>query len=99
MNNFDLKKTNKITEGKKLPSVILRKCIACGKITDRNNLVRILSDYKNGEIIINPSNNDFGKSKYLCKNEECLKLAIKKKRLKNLTDEKISILQKLISSK
>ena len=89
-------KNNTITEGNKKPSVILRKCCACGKIVDRNELVRILKEHKTSEIIIEPNNKQFGRSMYLCKSEECLKLALKKKRLKSLSEENLNKLQLLI---
>ena len=88
---------NNITEGtNNVPSVVLRKCCACGKVIDRKNLIRILREAKTGKIIINPSNKDFGRSSYLCKSEECLKLAIKKKRFKTLTEAELEILKKLV---
>ena len=81
-NNSDNLRNN--LEGtKKVPSTILRKCCACGKIVDRNNLIRIMKDNKTGEIIINPSNKQFGRSSYLCKDKDCLKLAIKKTKMKS----------------
>jgi len=95
MNNFKMGKN--ISEGtQNVPSVILRKCCACGKVIDRKDLIRILREASTGKIIINPSNKDFGRSTYLCKNEECLKLAIKKKRFKNLSEEELEILRKLV---
>ena len=85
-NNSDNLRNN--LEGtKKVPSTVLRKCCACGKIVDRNNLIRIMKDNKTGEIIINPSNKQFGRSSYLCKDKDCLKLAIKKKRFKTYSQE------------
>ena len=96
----NLKKNNSnnsynCTEGtKKVPSCVLRKCCACGKIIDRTNLIKILKDHKTGDIIINPNSKTFGRSIYLCKTEECLKLAIKKKRLKHLPENIIDNLKK-----
>jgi len=80
-----------------MPSVVFRKCCACGKILDRQNLIRILKEAKTGKIIINPNNKQFGRSNYICKSEECLKLAIKKKRLKFLSEEEIGKLKNIIS--
>ena len=96
MNNNSEKKLNTMEGTKKVPSVVLRKCCACGKITNRNELIRILKEHKTGEIIISPNNKQFGRSIYLCKNEECLKTAIKKKRLKHLSENEIEILKREI---
>ena len=79
-----------------MPSSILRKCCACGKIINRTELIRILTDHKTGKIVIKPDNKQFGRSQYLCKSEECLKLALKKKRLKHLSDKEIEVLKNII---
>ena len=95
MNNFE-KHNLSITEGKsKMPSVVLRKCCACGKISDRNIFIRIMQEHASGKIIINPDNFQFGRSIYLCKNEECIKIALKKKKLKNLSEQDIEKITKL----
>ena len=96
MNNLKDNNLNKTAGDNISSSVVFRKCIACGKIIDRTSLIRILSEHGTNKTIINPNNKQFGKSKYLCKNEECFKLAIKKKRLKNLTIEDIDKLKKII---
>ncbi len=71
-----------------------RKCIACGGIFERENLIRIMVENKTKEIIINPDNKTFGRSAYLCKDEDCLKAAVKKNRfqraLKAKMDENLS---------
>ena len=80
-------------------SCVMRKCCACGKISDRNNFIRILREHNSGKYLINPNNKQFGRSIYLCKNESCLKTAIKKKRLKNLTDEQLELLKEITALK
>ena len=89
---------NIVEDANKASSTVMRKCCACGKIIDRRELLRIMRDSKTGEVIINPGTKQFGRSIYLCKNSECLKLAQKKKRLKNLSDEQVEILSKLINT-
>lgn len=76
---------------------IQRKCAACGGVFGRENLIRIMSENKTGEIIINPDNKTFGRSAYLCQNENCIKNAIKKNRLERVLRAKISenVLEKL----
>ena len=79
------------------PSALKRKCIACNGLFERNRLIRIMSEYKSKEIIINPDNKTFGRSAYICKNNECLKIADKKKRFSKVLKTNISedILEKL----
>ena len=97
MNNKEQKIHNTNREdAKKASSSVMRKCCACGKIADRKDFVRILHDYKTGEYIINPTNFQFGRSIYLCKNSDCLKIAQKKTRLKSLSDEQVDLLKKSI---
>lgn len=56
-----------------------RKCQGCGKIFDRDNLLKItLFD---GKLYINPSSKILGRSVYICKNGCCIKNFIKKKRI------------------
>ncbi len=62
-----------------------RKCIGCGKIFERGTMFRILKRYNDGRIILAPSNKDFGKSVYICKNNECLKNAFKKGKINHFT--------------
>ena len=99
MKNNSEKKQNIIAEdAQKASSAVLRKCVACGKIAQRDEFIRILTDYKTGKVIINPNNKEFGRSSYICKNIECLKLSIKKKRLKTLSDEDFNIIASVINT-
>lgn len=56
----------------------IRKCIGCQKSFDRTQMFRILKNYKNEEVILEPSNKDFGRSVYICKTMECIEKAFKK---------------------
>lgn len=40
-----------------------RKCAGCGKIKDRNELIKITNVH--GELVVNPDNKKFGRSVYL----------------------------------
>lgn len=78
---------------------IKRKCQGCTKIVNRDELIKItkLSD---GTLKISPSNKELGRSVYVCKNAECIKQFIKKKRIKialkySNTDEILKIEEKL----
>ncbi len=58
---------------------IKRKCQGCGKILDRNSLIKItLFD---GKLYINPSSKILGRSMYVCADYNCVKTVIKKKRI------------------
>ncbi|MCR4724176.1 MAG: YlxR family protein [Clostridia bacterium] len=58
---------------KKLPE---RRCIGCMKSKPKQELVRIVAD-GNG-LHIDPSGKMPGRGAYLCRNEECAKLALRK---------------------
>ena len=62
---------------------IKRKCQGCNQIFDRINLIKI-TKLSNGTLKINPSSKELGKSVYVCKNTECIKNFIKRKRLRTL---------------
>jgi len=67
-----------------------RKCIGCGELKDRKNLIKITFDKQENEIIINPDTKIFGRSAYLCYNNSCIINAIKKDRLKKSLKTPIS---------
>ncbi len=57
-----------------------RKCAACGKITDRNELIKITRD-AHYNVFVNPDTKIFGRSAYLCYNKTCVENAFKKNKL------------------
>ena len=57
-----------------------RKCIACSQYKDKQDLIKITKT-KDGEIILNPTNFQHGRSIYICKCEECITFAIKNKKI------------------
>ena len=61
--------------------MIKRKCAGCGKIKDRKELIKITKSHIDGTVIINPNSKIFGRSVYLCYNEKCKELALKKNKL------------------
>ena len=81
----------------------IRKCIGCQKYFDRAQMFRILKNYKNNDIILNPTNIDFGRSVYICKNNECVENAFKKGSIgrslkrRNLDDLKVELQKNLIN--
>lgn len=60
---------------------IERKCVACGKVEDRSNFIRVTKVTGLGEIVVNPNSKTFGRSVYLCKNKICVNSAFKKDRI------------------
>ena len=60
---------------------MLRKCVGCGELKTRKNLIKITKDYKDGNIVIEPDSKTFGRSAYLCYNQSCIEAALKKSKL------------------
>ena len=76
----------------------LRKCVGCQKIFERTSLIRIMFEFSSEKVLINPPEKHYGRSVYLCKNDECLKNALKKNKLskslkKKMSDKDISSLK------
>lgn len=61
--------------------MVLRKCVGCGKLKPREELVKITKEYKSGNIVIEPDSKTFGRSAYFCYNKNCQELALKKNKL------------------
>ena len=60
---------------------ILRKCVGCGKLNDSRGMIKLTKEYKTGKVILNPNSKTFGRSAYLCYNQNCIELALKKNKL------------------
>lgn len=60
---------------------IKRKCQGCSQVKNIDELIKI-TKLQNGSLKINPSSKELGRSVYVCKNADCIKNFIKKKRLK-----------------
>ena len=58
-----------------------RKCVGCGELKPKENLIKITKDYVNGNIVFAPNSKTFGRSAYLCYNQSCIKAALKKNRI------------------
>ena len=61
--------------------MVNRKCIGCGKIKPREELLKITKNYIDGKIVIEPDSKTFGRSAYFCYNKECQESALKKNKL------------------
>lgn len=58
-----------------------RKCAGCGEMKNREDMIKITKNYKDGSIVINPDSVTFGRSVYLCYNQSCIDKAFKKSKL------------------
>ena len=59
----------------------LRKCVGCGKLEPRIDMIKITKEHSTGNLVINPNSVTFGRSAYLCYNQSCIEIALKKNRL------------------
>ncbi len=62
--------------------MINRKCVGCGIIKNREDLIKI--QYIAENVVINGNSKTFGRSAYLCYNKSCIENAFKKDRLKKI---------------
>lgn len=62
----------------------IRKCIACQECFDRDDMFRIMQKYDTKEVILSPTNKDFGRSIYICKKNECVSKAFKKGKINHV---------------
>lgn len=61
--------------------MIKRKCVGCGEIKPKDELIKITHDTTNNEVVINRSNKIFGRSAYICYNNSCIESAFKKNKI------------------
>ena len=58
-----------------------RKCIGCGEIKDASEMMKLTKNHISGDIEINPNSKIFGRSAYLCYNNQCVEQSLKKNKL------------------
>lgn len=81
-----------------LKKAVKRKCIACNEIKNTDELIKITRDFNSCEIIVNPDNFTFGRSFYICKNENCVENAFKKNKIfKIMKTKPINALKDLVA--
>ena len=56
---------------------ILRRCVSCRKLLDRQQLFRIIRDHKDGVVL----DKGMGRSAYVCRSEDCLEDSWRRKQL------------------
>ena len=64
--------------------MVERKCAGCGKLKNRNELIKITHEKCNANVIVNPNNKIFGRSVYLCYNNSCVEAAFKKGKISRI---------------
>ena len=72
-------------KAKKIPQ---RKCVVCGKLKDKNDLLRIVNNKEEGILIDNTGKKN-GRGAYICKDKACLSEAKKKNKLNRVFKQKI----------
>ena len=55
-----------------------RKCISCGELKPKSELIKITKEHTSEKLVIQPDSKTFGRSVYLCYNENCINTAVKK---------------------
>ena len=64
--------------------MVERKCVGCGKLKDRKDIIKITRENAHGNVIVNPDNKIFGRSVYLCYNNSCVENAFKKNKISKI---------------
>ena len=71
---------------KKMPQ---RKCVGCGISKDKSALIRVVRS-PDGGVSVDLKGKKSGRGAYICKDEECLKKALKSRRFERDLEVKIS---------
>ena len=59
----------------------LRKCVGCGGFKPREDMIKITKDHSIEEVVLHPNSKTFGRSVYLCYNQNCIENAFKKNKI------------------
>jgi len=68
-------------------AAVLRRCVACRKLLDRQQLWRVIRDHQDGVVL----DVGMGRSAYLCPNQTCLQQAHRHKRLQRALRCKVPV--------
>lgn len=71
--------------GKKIPA---RKCTGCQEMKNKREMLRVLRTPE-GEILLDSSGRKNGRGAYICRNRDCLEMAMKNKGLERSLKVKI----------
>ncbi len=77
---------------------ILRRCVACRKLLDRKQLLKVTRDFQDGVVL----EGGMGRSAYLCPTKDCLEESSRRKRLEKalrcqVPTSVVEILQKRVN--
>ena len=77
---------------------VLRRCLTCRQLLDRQQLWRVIRDHQEGVVL----DEGMGRSAYLCPNEACLEEALRRKRLQKalrcqVPNSVVEVLQKRLN--
>ena len=61
-----------------------RKCVGCGDMKNRDDLIRITKEHSTNNLVMNGNSKVFGRSAYLCYNITCIENAFKKNKLQKV---------------
>ena len=64
--------------------MLKRKCVGCGEIKNRDELIKITKEHSTDNLVINGNSKVFGRSAYLCYNNTCIENAFKKNKLQKI---------------
>ena len=73
----------------KIKKVPMRKCLGCMQSFPKKELVRVVKK-PDGEVVIDLKGKTSGRGAYVCRNQACLKKAIKAKRLQSNLEVELS---------
>ena len=69
---------------------IKRKCVGCGQIKNRDEMIKITRRNTDGVAVINSDSKIFGRSAYLCYNHDCINKALCKNKLSKVLKTQIN---------
>ena len=69
----------------------LRKCVGCGEFKPREDMIKITREKSTENVVLNPDSKTFGRSVYLCYNQNCIENAFKKGKINRVLKSKIQI--------
>ena len=58
-----------------------RKCVGCGEFKPREDMIKITKEKSKENVVLNPDSKTFGRSAYLCYNQNCIENAFKKNKI------------------
>ena len=70
--------------------MISRKCVGCGEIKNREDMIKITKEHSTNSLVINGNSKVFGRSAYLCYNNTCIENAFKKNKLQKILKTPVS---------